>query len=40
MRLQVELNNVMGNSLTVHDSSAGAAGSACFLLRVQETPSQ
>jgi len=33
-------NNALGNRLTVHDSCAGAAGSACFLLGVQETPSQ
>ncbi len=40
MRFQVELSNDLGNRVTVHDSSAGAAGSPRFLLGVPETPSQ
>ena len=40
LRFQVELSNALGNCVTILDDSAGAAGSACFLLGVQETPSQ
>lgn len=40
VRFQVGLSNDLGNSVAVHDDSAGAAGSARFLLGVQETPSQ
>ena len=38
MRFQV--NNVLGNFVTVHNNSAGAVGSARFVLGVQEAPSQ
>lgn len=40
MRLQVKLINDMGNRVAVHDIGIGAAGAACFLLGIPETPGQ
>ncbi len=40
MRFQVKFSNDLGDRVTIHDSSAGAAGSARFLLGIPEMPGQ